>query len=46
MNAGLSKKNIYRDGYCTFCEEEKFFSYRREGALAGRMIAMMIVKSR
>ena len=46
MNSGLSKKNIYRDGYCTFCEEEKFFSYRREGALTGRMIAIMNVKSR
>ena len=46
MNVGLSKKNIYRDRYCTFCEEEKFFSYRREGALAGRMVAIMNVKSR
>ena len=46
MKAGLSNKNIHKDRYCTFCEEEKFFSYRREGALAGRMIAMMNVKSR
>ena len=46
MNVGLSKKNIYRDRYCTFCEDGKFFSYRREGLLSGRMIALMKVKSR
>jgi len=41
ISAGLSVKNIYKDSHCTFCNDEKFFSYRREGLSAGRMVAIM-----
>ena len=29
------------DSRCTFCEKNKFFSYRRDGQSAGRMLAIM-----
>jgi len=45
INLGLTVKNIYLDSHCTFCNEEKFFSYRREGINSGRMVAIMKVKT-
>lgn len=37
---GLESKNIFVDKNCTFCESLRFFSYRREGDKAGRMVAV------
>lgn len=45
INLGLAVKNIYLDTHCTFCDKEKFFSYRREGVDSGRMVAIMKVKT-
>ena len=42
---GLSTKNIFSDSHCTFCDHDKFFSFRREGLSAGRMVAIMKIKS-
>ena len=41
ISIGLNKKYIFIDSNCTFCEENKFFSYRREGKSSGRMMAIM-----
>ena len=38
MSAGISADNIYMDGRCTFCSEQHFHSFRRDGAAAGRII--------
>lgn len=38
---GILKKNIYDNGICTCCDH-RFFSYRRQGAKAGRMISVMM----
>ena len=46
ISASLSMKNIYRDSHCTFCHEDKFFSYRREGVYSWRMAAIMKVNSK
>lgn len=35
--AQLGVNQIYGGGYCTFCEEQLFFSYRREKGTTGRM---------
>ena len=35
--AGVSPQNIEASGVCTFCDAERFFSYRREKEKAGRM---------
>ena len=41
ISKGLMEKNLMIDSRCTFCEKNKFFSYRREGQSAGRMLAIM-----
>lgn len=41
---GVPKENIRDCGVCTCCEE-RCFSYRREGAAAGRMISIMALKA-
>lgn len=38
-NAGLKPSNIDMISACTFCNVDEFFSYRREGERAGRMIS-------
>lgn len=36
--AGLSPENVHVSGLCTHCREDLFFSYRRDGAMSGRLI--------
>lgn len=36
--AGLAAENVHVSGLCTYCHEDLFFSYRRDGARSGRMI--------
>jgi len=39
--AGVPSKQIYVADYCTACRTDLFYSYRKEGALAGRMITVI-----
>ena len=39
--AGVSPQNIEASGVCTFCDAERFFSYRREKEKAGRMTSFI-----
>jgi len=39
---GILEKNIHRSGICTCCDQN-YFSYRRDGKAAGRMISMMML---
>ena len=41
LDAGLPEGNICSVGRCSYCEKETFFSYRREGKSAGRMLAFI-----
>jgi hypothetical protein len=34
---GVAESNIFGGAPCTFCRDSEFFSFRREGAAAGRM---------
>ncbi len=43
LAVGVKEKNIFDCGICTCCSEN-LFSYRREGAKAGRMISLMMLK--
>ena len=36
LNAGIPEENIDVSDMCTKCEDELFFSYRRQGEKAGR----------
>ena len=39
-NLGFRKEKINSSSICTFCSENKFHSYRRDGKKAGRMIGL------
>jgi polyphenol oxidase len=46
LDVGLSSKNIFVSDLCTVCRHDLFFSYRKEGARAGRHLsAIGIVRS-
>ena len=42
--AGVRGDKIWNSNLCTRCEVEQFFSHRRDGETAGRMLAMIGVK--
>ncbi len=44
VSCGVKEDKIFVTGRCTFCEEELFYSYRREKENAGRMIGFMGLK--
>ncbi len=41
LQAGIAKQNIYSSGCCTVCDEENFFSHRRDGVRRGVMAAFI-----
>lgn len=44
LECGISQKNIVDANRCTMCENQTFFSYRKEKNNAGRMLAVMMMK--
>jgi len=38
---GLSREFIFTNPYCTICDNDIFFSYRREGSATGRMFNLL-----
>jgi YfiH family protein len=44
ISSGLGKDRISKENICTSCRNELFFSYRKEGALAGRQISFVMIK--
>lgn len=42
--ADLGIRNIEVSSHCTFCREDLYFSYRREGAAAGRLVASIYLE--
>lgn len=43
LQAGVRLENIVDSGVCTCCNKD-YFSFRRDGAKAGRMISLMMLK--
>ena len=43
QKAGVKKRNIFDSRICTCCNH-RFFSYRRQGARAGRMVSLIMLK--
>ncbi|HXV76438.1 MAG TPA: polyphenol oxidase family protein, partial [Candidatus Polarisedimenticolaceae bacterium] len=41
VSAGIAAEAVSVAPWCTACSEELFFSYRRDGATAGRMMAVI-----
>ncbi len=44
IKAGIFKKNIYINNLCTYCNSKLFYSYRREGKKAGRMLYFIMIQ--
>jgi polyphenol oxidase len=44
VRAGLSPGNILSVGLCTYCRDDLFYSYRREGEGTGRMLAGIMIE--
>ena len=42
LQAGVRQENIFDSGICTCCNKN-YFSFRRDGAKAGRMISLMML---
>lgn len=43
LSAGVKKKNIFINRYCTSCRNDLFFSYHREKEKAGRMAGLIMI---
>jgi len=41
--AGISKENIHRSGECTSCNNDQWFSYRKEGT-TGRIVSLAMLR--
>jgi len=44
LDVGLKDHNIFISGLCTYCNNDKFFSYRAEKEKSGRMAAIIMMK--
>ncbi len=44
IEAGLKQENILTTNFCTYCHNDRFFSYRKEGKQAGRIISFVAIK--
>jgi YfiH family protein len=44
LAAGLNKANIFVSDLCTACHTDLFFSYRKEGANSGRLLATIGIR--
>ena len=45
LAAGMRPENLLQAGNCTSCEEDRFYSYRREGA-TGRLLTLAMLRPR
>lgn len=44
VSAGVPEENISDCGICTSCRNKEFFSYRKDGRGAGRMMSVIMIK--
>ncbi len=44
LSAGVLERNISDSQICTSCRNDEFFSYRKEGQSAGRMMSVVMIK--
>jgi len=45
LAAGLRAQNIFTSDLCTACRTDLFFSYRKEGARSGRLLAVVGIRA-
>lgn len=45
LEAGLREENVFVSELCTACDVDRLFSYRKEGAASGRLMAAVGIRS-
>lgn len=45
VGAGILKENIHRSGECTSCNNDRWFSYRKEGT-TGRIVSLVMLREK
>jgi copper oxidase (laccase) domain-containing protein len=45
LAAGLRAQNLFTSDLCTACRTDLFFSYRKEGALSGRLMSVVGIRT-
>lgn len=44
LDLGIRQENILDQNICTVCQNDRFFSFRKEGAASGRIMSVMMLK--
>lgn len=44
LDSGVKKSNIFDSKICSYCRNDDFFSYRKEGKACGRIISVIMLK--
>lgn len=44
LDSGVREENITDSGKCTYCQNEDYFSFRKEGEKSGRLISVIMLK--
>jgi purine-nucleoside/S-methyl-5'-thioadenosine phosphorylase / adenosine deaminase len=44
LEAGVLEKNVFVTNLCTSCDVDRLFSYRKEGATSGRLLAVIGIR--
>ncbi len=44
LEAGVLEKNIFVSELCTSCDVDRLFSYRKEGAMSGRLLSVVGIR--
>ncbi len=44
LNVGVRAENIFITGSCTSCNHARYFSFRREGKVCGRMLSVIMLR--
>jgi polyphenol oxidase len=44
LDSGIAAENIFDCGFCTSCQNDEFFSFRKEGEASGRSVAFITIK--
>jgi len=45
VGVGILKKNIHRSDQCTSCNNDRWFSYRKEGT-TGRIVSLVMLREK
>lgn len=44
LDLGVKNESFFDSGACTYCRNDEFFSYRKEGESCGRLISVMMMR--